>query len=388
MRLLSIFGATVVLLLSHVAVAKQAIIPAAPQLAGTSWLLMDANTGEVIVENNADLQVPPASLTKMMTSYVLSYELAQGEVNKSDMVTISRNAWAQNPIFNGSSLMWIEVNKQVSLEDLHRGIVISSGNDASLAVAEYISGSEEAFVDVMNQHGSLLGMTNTHFANAHGLPAESHMTTARDMAILARALIKDFPEDYRLYKEKEFTFNKIKQSNRNRLLWWDQSVDGLKTGHTEEAGYCLVASAERDGMRLISVLMGAKSDNARARESQKLMAYGFRYYQSHVAQKGGETITQERVWGGEVEQVSLELKESLAVTIPRGAVDNIERTLDVEKEIEAPVKAGQKLGHLVLTLNGKEIARKPLVASASVGEAGIITSLWDYAALFFHRLMN
>ncbi len=388
MNALRLLIATLSLIIAPSTFAKQAIIPSPPQLQGTSWLLMDANTGEIIVENNADLKVPPASLTKMMTSYVLSYELAQGEVGKGDMVTISRNAWAQNPIFNGSSLMWIEVNKQVSVGDLHRGIVISSGNDASLAVAEHISGSEEAFVDVMNQHAALLGMQNTQFENSHGLPSEGHSTSARDMALLAQALIKDFPEDYTLYKEKEFTFNKIKQANRNRLLWWDQSVDGLKTGHTEEAGYCLVASAERDGMRLISVLMGAKSDNARARESQKLLSYGFRYYQSHLAQAGSETIARERVWGGDSDFVELELNDTLSVTIPRGAVDNIERKLDVEKEIVAPIKAGQKLGDLVLSLNGKEIARRPLLASRHVSEAGVFVSLWDSIALFFHRLSN
>ncbi|MFL0798062.1 MAG: D-alanyl-D-alanine carboxypeptidase [Cellvibrionaceae bacterium] len=380
--------ATLSLIIAPSLFAKQAIIPSPPQLQGTSWLLMDANTGEIIVEQNADMKVPPASLTKMMTSYALSYELAQGQVSKDDMVRISKNAWAQNPLFNGSSLMWIEVNKQVSIEDLHRGIVIPSGNDASLAIAEHISGSEEAFVDVMNQHASLLGMVNTNFANSHGLPAEGHTTTARDMAILGRALIQDFPEDYALYKEKEFTFNKIKQSNRNRLLWWDQSVDGLKTGHTEEAGYCLVASAERDGMRLISVLMGAKSDNARARESQKLLSYGFRYYQSYLAQEGKEAISRERVWGGESEFVELRLKEALSVTIPRGSVTNIKRELDVEPEIVAPIKAGQKLGDLVLSLNGQEIARKPLLAAKSIAEAGMFASLWDSIALFFHRMSN
>jgi len=262
--------------------ASAPIMPPPPEVAAEAWILIDATTGYVIAEQNADDRMAPASLTKLMTSYVLSYELAQGRVKLDDQVLVSENAWAQNPLFVGSSLMWIEAGKTVSVEDLHRGIVISSGNDATVAIAEHLGGGEAAFADMMNGHAKALGMQNSHFANSHGLPNPEHYTTARDLALLADALITDFPDEYGLYKEREFTYNNIRQYNRNTLLAEDATVDGLKTGHTEEAGYCLVASAKRQGMRLISVVMGADSRRSRADQTRKPPNYGFRNYEPHA----------------------------------------------------------------------------------------------------------
>ena len=271
------------------ALAQPDLVPAPPSVAASAYFLMDANSGEVLIEHNADERIPPASLTKLMTSYVLSYELERGQVSNDDMVTISKNAWAQNPIFNGSSLMWIEVGKQVPLGELHKGVVISSGNDASVAVAEHIAGSEDAFASMMNQHAARLGMTNSHFVNSHGLPDPEHYMSARDLAILSKAIIA-YKNEYALYSEPDFVFNNIRQSNRNGLLWSDPTVDGLKTGHTTTAGYCLVTSAKREGMRLISVVMGTSSTPARERETQKLLSYGFRYFETHQLYAGGDRV--------------------------------------------------------------------------------------------------
>ena len=263
MRLM-LSACALLLLLTAVHSTAQGIVPAPPQVAAQAWLLVDADTGAVLAEENADRQLPPASLTKMMTSYVLAAEIAAGRAARGDPVTVSTNAWSQNPVFNGSSLMWIEPGKPVTIGELERGVVISSGNDATVAIAEHIAGSEDAFADLMNQYGVELGLSGTYFVNSHGLPHPQHLTTARDLATLAGALIRDFPEHYSIYSEREFTYNDIRQYNRNALLGEDPSVDGLKTGYTREAGYCLVASAERNDMRLISVVMGADSQIGRA----------------------------------------------------------------------------------------------------------------------------
>ena len=377
-----IFG----LQLSTPALAQQSmLIPAAPNVAAEAYILIDADSGRVLIEHNADLRLPPASLTKLMTSYVLSYELNNGQIVPSDVVTISKNAWAQNPIFKGSSLMWLEVNKQVTIEELHQGIVVSSGNDATVAVAEYLAGSEDAFADIMNQHARMLGMSGSHFVNSHGLPHEMHLTTARDLAILAKALMT-FPNEYALYSQKEYTYNGIRQSNRNRLLWNDPTVDGLKTGHTQEAGYCLVTSAERDGMRLISVVLGAKSESSRERETQKLLSYGYRFYETHKLYNAGAALTQAKVWKGDRENVSLGVSEDIYLTIPRGKREDLEAALNVDEYLTAPVKTDAEYGELRVTLHDKLLLKAPLVALQKVDEGGFVKQIWDSILLFGHEL--
>jgi len=371
---------------SHAA-AQQSLVPAPPAISASGYLLMDADSGEVLIEHNADERLPPASLTKLMTSYVLSYELEQGQVSNSDLVTISKNAWAQNPIFAGSSLMWIEVGKQVTLGDLHKGVVISSGNDASVAVAEYLAGSEEAFAGIMNQHAQMLGLENTHFVNSHGLPHPEHYTSARDLAILARAII-DFPNEYALYSEKEFVYNNIRQNNRNGLLWTDPSVDGLKTGHTNEAGYCLVTSAKREGMRLISVVMGASSERVRERETQKLLSYGFRYFETHHLYSAGTELTKAKVWKGGSADVALGVQDDVYLTIPRGKADDLDAQLIVNEVLTAPIAADSEYGELQVSLDGKLEVSVPLVALEAVEEGSIFKRLWDSIVLFFLSLVS
>lgn len=379
--------ALVAVLTSVSALAQPNLVPAPPAVAASAYLLMDADSGEVLIEHNADERLPPASLTKLMTSYVLSYELERGQVSNQDMVTISKNAWAQNPIFAGSSLMWIEVGKQVSLGDLHKGVVISSGNDSSVAVAEYLAGSEEAFADIMNRHADMLGLENTHYMNSHGLPHPEHFTSARDLAILARAII-GFDKEYALYSDKEFTFNGIRQNNRNGLLWTDPTVDGLKTGHTSEAGYCLVSSAKREGMRLISVVMGTKSERSRERETQKLLSYGFRYFETHHLYSAGTELTNAKVWKGEEANVSLGLRDDVYLTIPRGKVDALNAQLIVDDVLTAPITADNEYGELVVSLDGEEKVRAPLVALKNVEEGSIFKRLWDSIVLFFLNLVS
>ncbi|MBQ0760334.1 MAG: D-alanyl-D-alanine carboxypeptidase [Zhongshania sp.] len=379
------FAAAVVM--SSGAMAQSDMVPAAPGVAASAYFLMDANSGEVLIEHNADERLPPASLTKLMTSYVLSYELERGQVSNDDMVTISSNAWAQNPIFNGSSLMWIEVGKQVPLGELHKGVVISSGNDASVAVAEHVAGSEDAFAGMMNQHAARLGMTNSHFVNSHGLPDPDHYTSARDLAILSKAIIA-YKNEYALYSEHDFIFNNIRQSNRNGLLWSDPSVDGLKTGHTTTAGYCLVTSAKREGMRLIAVVMGTSSTQARERETQKLLSYGFRYFETHQLYGAGTELASSKVWKGDSDVVSLGVQKDVFITIPRGKSDALDAQLNVDEVLIAPIAAGQEHGELVVSLAGAEKMRVPLVALDAVEEGGILKRLWDSIVLFFVNLIS
>ncbi len=363
--------------------AATSLIPSAPQISATAYLVMDADTGKVVLSDKADERFAPASLTKMMTSYIVEYELGKGNIGKDDLVLVSEKAWRTQ-----GSRMFIKEGTQVKLDDLLKGIIIQSGNDASVAVAEHIAGSESAFADLMNQHAKLLGMNNTHFANATGLPAEGHFSTAEDLAILAKAIIQKFPEHYGIYSEKYFTYNQIRQPNRNKLLWRDHTVDGIKTGHTEEAGYCLVASAKRDGMRLISVVMGTNSEESRAQESQKVLAYAFRYFRTHKLYGSDELLNTAKVWGGIEDQVRLGLNEALAVTIPRGQADQLEATMDVDKVIKAPVVKGQEYGAVRVTLNGEDVVRVPLVAMESVDEGGILKKIWHTIMLFFMSLIS
>lgn len=384
--LIKLFPAWILLALLAMATPSQAkvLIPASPQLAAKAWILLDANTGKVLVEHNADEQLPPASLTKMMTSYIVASELHSGKMREQDLVPISVTAWKM-----GGSKMFVREGTSVPLVDLLRGVIIQSGNDASVALAEYLAGSESAFADVMNQQATLLGMSSTTYHNATGWPADGHLTTARDLSLLARALIQDHPQQYSIYAEKYFEYNGINQPNRNRLLWRDSSVDGLKTGHTEEAGYCLVASAVRKGMRLVSVVMGAKSEESRAQESQKLLAYGFRYYETGKVYSAGDVIQENTpVWYGVEDKVNLVVSEDVYLTIPRGAKDDLDAKILVDGIIKAPLMDKQELGRLSVSYEGESVLDLPLVADHAIVEAGIFARLWDAISLFIHGLFS
>ena len=370
------------------AAPSQPIIPAPPAIAAKAWILMDADTGKVITEHAADERMAPASLTKMMTGYVLSEAIRTGKVKWEDTVRITPNSWAQNPAFIGSSLMWVDINSDVSYRDLNYGLVISSGNDASVAIAEGLAGSQEAFADMMNQQGARLGLTNTHFMNAHGLPDPQHYTTARDLATLSRAMIVDHPEDYGVYSQTHFSFNNIRQMNRNELLG-EPGVDGIKTGHTAEAGFCLVSSAKRGDMRLVAVVLGTASRAARTEESRKLLTYGFSFYETTTVLQPGEKIAVAQVWGGAAKSVELGVTRGVHITVPRGRVADIKAlAVDVHTAVEAPVAAGQELGRVSVSLDGQEIDSQPLVALQSVEAGGFFRRFWDSLVLFFMQLFG
>lgn len=373
----------ILMLVASTAQAVSALIPAPPQVAARAHLVMDADTGHIIAANREHERFPPASLTKMMTSYVVEYEIAKGNIALEDIVLVSEKAWR-----TGGSRMFIQEGTQVSVDDLLHGVIIQSGNDASVALAEHIAGSERAFADLMNQHARLLGMTNTNFVNATGLPDPEQYSSAVDMAILGKALINEFPQHYALYSQKYFTYNNIRQPNRNKLLWRDDSVDGIKTGHTDEAGYCLVASAVRDDMRLVSVVMGSSSEEVRAQESQKLLSYGFRYYRTHSLYEAGQVLRDEKVWAGSRDQIRLGVAENLAVTVPRGQTDQLEASIELDKVIKAPVASGDVLGQVQITLQGERVASVPLVALEAVPEGGLFKRIWHAILLFFIGLIG
>ncbi|KJY87174.1 D-alanyl-D-alanine carboxypeptidase [Pseudoalteromonas piscicida] len=360
--------------------ASAQIIPSPPQINAKGYFLVDFTTGKVIAEGEADTKLAPASLTKMMTSYVIGTEIAAGNISPSDQVTISEKAWAKN--FPGSSVMFIEVGKQVSVDDLNHGIIIQSGNDACVAMAEHIAGSESAFADLMNAHAEKLGMTNTHFINSHGLDTDEHYTTPRDMATLGAALIRDVPDEYALYKKKSFSYNGIKQYNRNSLLW-DASleVDGIKTGHTSDAGYSLVTSAIKDDMRLVAVVMGTESERARKVESKKLLNYGFRFFETITPYQAGDAFADQRVWMGNKETVSLGIMEDTPITIPRGQSKNLKANFELDKTLEAPLAKGTKVGTLFLQLEGEDVAQYPLVTLEEIQEGGFFSKIYDYLRL-------
>lgn len=370
-----------VLLPAAQTVAQTVLIPSPPQVAGSSYILMDPLSGQILMDENSNERLPPASLTKMMTAYIVERELDEGRISMSDMVPISVNAWRTE-----GSRTFVQEGTQVSVEDLLKGVIIQSGNDASVALAEFIAGSEGAFVDIMNQQAQLLGMNDTHFQNATGLPAPDHFSTAHDLALLAKAIINDFPENYPLYAEKHFTYNNIRQPNRNSLLWRDESVDGLKTGHTEEAGYCLVASAKRNDTRLIAVVMGTDSTGARAQEVQKMLNYGFRYYQSETLFSAGQELIEARIWGGRDDQLSVGVTRDVNVTIPRGSRDSLESTVDLDSVIKAPIKVGDELGRVQVKLGDEVIVDQPVLALTDVPEGGLFKRLWDAIKLFFIQL--
>jgi len=364
-----------------------AAVPPAPKLPADAYFLMDATTRQVLVDHNGDLSLPPASLTKIMTSYALAEEVDAGRASLDEMIKVSRNAWSQNPTFKGSSLMWIEPGKPVSLADLERGVVISSGNDASVAVAEHLAGTESSFVDVMNQLAAELGLDNTVYRNPHGLPHPEHRTTARDLATLSVALINAHPEHYKIYKEQSFTYNGIKQYNRNSLLRSDATVDGLKTGYTSEAGYGLVASAQREDMRLVSVVLGSASKRTRASENSSLLNYGFRFFQNLRPLSGEVTLVEPRVWKGVAESLHAGVLESVVLTVPR------ERTvadikLTVNERLEAPLSRGDVIGSVQVVRGGEVLFETPLLVLEDVPSGGFFKRLVDALILWFQNLVG
>ncbi|MBD1572271.1 D-alanyl-D-alanine carboxypeptidase [Vibrio sp. S17_S38] len=358
------------------------VVPNAPDIAAASYILMDYHSGKILAEKNMDERRYPASLTKMLTSYVIGQEIKTGSISRDDDVVISQAAWAKN--FPDSSKMFIEVGKTVSVDLLNQGIIVDSGNDACVAMAEHIAGSQDSFVDLMNQWAQKIGMKNSHFVNVHGLDNNEHYSTAHDLAILGAALIRDVPEEYKIYSQKSFTYNGITQYNRNGLLW-DKSmrVDGIKTGHTSGAGYNLVTSATEGNMRLVSVVMGTKSENARKAESKKLLSFGFRFFETVSPHKKGEEFVREKIWMGDKSEVSLGVNEDTYVTLPRGQAKNLAASFVLDKELKAPIKKGQVVGKLFYQLNDSDVAQYPLVAQEDVNEGGIFSRLIDYIVLLF-----
>ncbi|WP_447528514.1 D-alanyl-D-alanine carboxypeptidase family protein [Vreelandella sp. TE19] len=360
----------------------QTIIPAAPQLAASSWILMDANSGRILVEHNADERLPPASITKLMTAYLVERELDRGTISMEDMVNISENAWR-----TGGSKMFIEVGDRVSVNDLLHGIIIVSGNDASVAMAEHLAGGEAPFADLMNQHADRLGMVNTHFENATGLPHENHYSSAHDLARLSQHIINDYPEHYEIYSQRNFAFGGIDQPNRNRLLWRDPTVDGLKTGWTTEAGYCLVSSARRDDMRLISVVMGTNSEEARAQETQKLLSYGFRFYETMKLYERGAVLATPRVWGGEANELRVGVSDEVFMTLPRNRNEELRARLNLHQDLQAPIAVGDEVGTLEVYLGEDMMGERQLTALEAVEEGGLFKRLFDQVRRFFSGLI-
>ncbi|HEX5340164.1 MAG TPA: D-alanyl-D-alanine carboxypeptidase family protein [Gammaproteobacteria bacterium] len=362
--------------------AAQAIpVPAPPQLAAKSYVLMDANSGQILAASNPDQKTEPASLTKLMTAYVVFHALKDGVIALDTPVTISVKAWRM-----GGSRTFAKVGSQVSVENLIQGMVVQSGNDATVALAERVGGTEDTFVELMNKYAQQLGMNNSHFVDASGLTDDpAHHVTARDIAILSRAIIREFPEYYHFFSEKEFTWNNIHQRNRNDLLFTDPSVDGLKTGYTDEAGYCLVASATRNGMRLIGVVMGTKRERDRAIYDQALLNYGFNFYDSRKLYDAGASVAQLKVWKGSENSVPVGTSRDFYVTYPKGQYDKLNAAVHSSAGLIAPIQAGQPVGTVTVTLDGKQIAQAPLVTLKAVPEGGIFTRMFDSIRLWFHK---
>ncbi len=362
--------------------------PPAPVPAGTAWLVMDAGSGRILAGDNVDAPLHPASITKVMTSYVLAAEMTAGRVRADDEVLISENAWRSGGASTDGSFSALAVGSRVKLSDIEMGLVVQSGNDAAIAIAEHVSGSEAAFADLMNRYALALGMTQSRFVNAHGLTAEGHRMSARDIAILSRALIRDYPDHYALYKIKEYTYNGIRQYNRNGLLWKDPSVDGVKTGHTAAAGYCLAASAERGGQRLISVVMGiegSRTEGFRRREEGNLglLNWAFRHFETHTLYAADAPIASPKLWKGERADLPLGVSEAVVATIPRGRYDDLEASLDLPPQLVAPIARGQAVGTLRVTLDGEPVVELPLVALADAVEAGFMKRGWDSVMMWW-----
>lgn len=352
-------------------------VPPPPAIQGTAWVLMDAASGNVLASHNPDLRVEPASITKVMTSYVIAAEMAGGKVKDTDQVMMTENAWRKGGAGTDGSYSGFEVNKSAPLVEMEKGMVVQSGNDAAIALAEHVAGSEDAFAALMNQYAARIGLKNSHFVNPHGLSDPNHFSTARDLALLGRAMVRDFPVAYSYNKIKELTVGPITQPNRNLLLWRDSSVDGIKTGHHSKAGYCLMASAKRGDQRLISVVMGSTSEAQRATDSQALLNWGFRFYETHKLYDAGKAIAKQKVWKGASEEIQLGVAEPLLVTVPRGKYPLLKPSMDVPKTLVAPIKKGQAIGSVKVMLDGKVVAQRPLVALAAVEEGGFFKRLWD-----------
>lgn len=380
------FAATSLLILAPVSVfAEQA--PAAPGIDAKAWILIDYASGKVLTESSADQRLDPASLTKMMTSYVVGQAIKAGKIKPDDLVTVGQDAWATgNPKLRGSSLMFLKPGDRIPVHELNKGIVIQSGNDACIALADYVAGSQDSFIGLMNNYVKALGLQNTHFMTVHGLDAEGQYSTARDMALIAQALIRDVPEEYALNKEKEFTFNNIRQINRNRLLWsTNLKVDGVKTGHTSGAGNNLVASATEGDMRLISVVLGTASDAIRFRESEKLLTWGFRFFETVTPIKADAPFAQQRVWFGDRSQVNLGVAKDAALTIPKGQMKNLKASFRLTTpQLEAPLKKNQVVGTIDFQLDGKTIEQRPLVVMQDVPEGGFFSRMIDFVMMKFN----
>jgi D-alanyl-D-alanine carboxypeptidase (penicillin-binding protein 5/6) len=364
-------------------VAAPTPTPPPPSIDAKSWVLMDYASGQLLASDNADLRVEPASITKIMTSYVVSAELAHGKIHRDDKVFISEHAWRAGGAGTDGSTSFLELDSKVPLEDLLYGMIIQSGNDAAIALAEHTAGSEATFAALMNQYAARIGMKHSHFVDASGLPNPDHYTTAHDVALLSRALIHDFPDDYKIYSIKDFQWNGIKQHNRNTLLWRDASVDGIKTGHTSSAGYCLATSARRDDQRLIAVVMGAPSEKQRADDNEELLNYGFRFFETHKLYAAGQALAKPVLWKGAASTVPLGLAEDLLVTLPRGRYDALKASLDIPARLVAPFQRGQQVGTLEVTLDGKSLAERPLVVLADAPEGGFFKRLYDGVWMWF-----
>jgi D-alanyl-D-alanine carboxypeptidase (penicillin-binding protein 5/6) len=358
--------------------AQEGDVPQLPALHARGYLLLDFDSGAVLAEKAADERLEPASLTKIMTAYVVFHELADGNLSLDDEASISEKAWR-----TGGSKMFIEVGKRVPIEDLIQGMIVQSGNDASVALAEHIAGTEETFADLMNRHAKRLGMTNSHFVNAPGLPDPEHYTTPRDIARVAAAIIREFPDYYAWYSQPEFTYNGIKQSNRNQLLKLDPSVDGIKTGHTQAAGYCLVSSAKRDGRRLIAAVMGTGSNSERVADSQALLSYGFNFFETHLAFPGGKPVEELRIWGGDTSKLPVGPSRDLYITIPRGQYAQLTAQLEPALDITAPVAWGDVVGEIVIKLGDQELRREPAVALQDVERGNMLQRGWDSVVRLF-----
>jgi D-alanyl-D-alanine carboxypeptidase (penicillin-binding protein 5/6) len=370
--------------ISPVALQPQATIsPAVPSIDAKGFILIDAASGKVIAEKNPDARMAPASLTKLMSLYIISSTLKSGSIHPDDKVRISNAAWK-----TGGSRMFVKVGTEVPVKDLMQGIAVASGNDASVAMAEYIAGTEEAFASMMNAQAKTLGMKDSHFMDSTGLPNPNHYSTPRDFATLAQSLTRDYPEDYKLFSEKWFTYNGIKQPNRNRLLWRYQYADGLKTGHTDDAGYCLVASAVKDNMRLISVIMGAPSDEVRTEDSIRLLTYGFRFFETHKMYSAGTTLTNARTWKGKQKEVALGIDQDLYATVPAGQAKNIQTVYVINEPLTAPIIKGESYGTVNLMVNNQVVLSKPLIAMKDNPRGGIVRRVSDSVSFGFHKLFS
>lgn len=357
--------------------------PGTPSIDATGYIVMDATSGKILAQKEADTRMPPASLTKLMSLYIISSALKAGQIHMDDKVRVSTKAWQSE-----GSRMFIKVGDEVPVKDLLQGIIVASGNDATVALAEHVAGTEEAFTNMMNQQAKALGMNNSHFTDSTGLPNKEHYSTPHDLAILSQAYIKNFPEEYGFYSQKWFTYNGIRQPNRNRLLWRYQYADGLKTGHTSEAGYCLVASAKKDGMRLISVVMGAPSDQARTEDSIRLLTYGFRFFETHKLYNGNTPLVKARVWQGTKSEVPMGLAEDLYVTVPTGQYKRIQANLELNNPIKAPITKGHTYGKVNITINNQIVASKPLVALEDDPQGGMLRRATDTLKYTIHKYFS